>query len=48
MTLTEINQKIRDLKAEASRSNDAYVRLRPLIRKLERAKEEKETEQEGR
>jgi len=43
-SLTEINQRIRELKAEAHRSNDAYVRLRPQIRKLERMKEAKESE----
>lgn len=42
-SLTEINAKIRNLKAEASRSTDAYVRLRPTIRKLERLKEAHES-----
>jgi hypothetical protein len=34
-SLSKIEKQIRELKAEGHRSNDAYVRVRPLIRKLE-------------
>jgi len=41
-SLTAINQKIRELKSESHKSTDAYVRLRPAIRKLQLAKKAKE------
>jgi hypothetical protein len=45
-TLIQINREIRELKSEAHKSNDAYCRLRPLIRKLEIEKQIKEEEEE--